>query len=264
MKKKIKKVYYNYLEIDWIILAILLTSIFSIIDIKLRFLVIPELFKNGSLFENDIYNLSIAYLASFVFYYLVVFLPGKRNRRLFHTYVSKQIDHLLRNTTWIVSSFIKNDNPKKYPYQLPDDENLKKLIAKSKPNDSGHRGYTQPNGQFVQITLWQTIVNNKFEVMSTIDRLSIRAPQFDNTLTNLLMEIEECTLFYSIDQNQTHYSGSSLKLLADYFIEYYSLLRKISNYTANRYGSKSWDDMFVNKSSVIEAYEAKRIEENSI
>lgn len=261
MKNKFKKFYYNYLEINWLILALFLLSLFAIIDIKLRIIVFPELFDNGSSFENEIYNLSLAYLASFIFYYIVVFLQEKKNRRLFHAYVSKQIDDILRSTTWIVSSFIKNDNPNKYPYQLPEKKELKRLIEKSKPNDDGHRGYLLPDKQFQQISIWQTIVNNKNEVVNTIDKLSIRAPQFDYRLTNMLMEIEECTLFYVIEQNGTHHFGKDLKVEADLIIKYYNLLNKISSYTKDRYGSKSWDDMFTNDPNVIKEYEDKRKEE---
>lgn len=261
MKNKFTTFYYNYLEINWLIIALLLLSIFGIIDIKLRIIVFPELFKNASSFENEIYNLSLAYLASFIFYYMVVFLPEKKNRRLFHAYVSKQIDDILRSTTWIVSSFIKNDNPDKYPYQLPEKKELKRLIEKSKPNDEGHMSYLLPNRQPQRIPIWQTIVDNKNEVIATINKLSIRAPQFDYRLTNMLMEIEECTLFYFIEQNGPHHIGKDLKIEAHLIIEYYSLLKKISSYTKDRYGSKSWDDMFTNDPNVIMEYEDKRREE---
>jgi len=244
IKQTVRGFYYKYLDVKWYLFILLLLSIFIIVDIRLEFFHVSKIFPEVHLFKfkNDFYNISMAYITSFIFYYLVVFLGDKNRNEMYKMYVREQINDIFRNTSWVISDFLKNNS--KDGNQLPAYDELKKLVDKTKPSGCGSRGFLTPTGSHHHSTIWEDIINLRIYILHVIDKISLRAPSFDSKLTHYLMRIEKCTLYYILYQLETMKSFADLSFMSDAFIEYIKILDDMGEYTSKKYGSFTLKGMF--------------------
>lgn len=72
----------------------LISSIILVVWIDYIPYKIPSIVENSQKFESEIYNLSLAYIASFIFYYINNYLPEKKN--------SKNIKRVIHNNVMFI------------------------------------------------------------------------------------------------------------------------------------------------------------------
>lgn len=221
-------------------------ALFAMLDIKLRFILFPDFFGVAHIFEIDIYNLATAFIASFVFYYLVVFIPEKQKQLLYQDYVRNKINEIFRDSSWLVSQFQYNDDSKKDQFRSYDYDELKKIIDKINPGEVGSLIINTTQGNY-RLTIWENICNTKNVVMNNINMLSVRTPSFDPNLTKYLMEIEDCALFRVIHQAGMINHCANLDFISVYFIDYLKLLSKMGKYANKKYGAFLFENMFNKK-----------------
>lgn len=69
----------------------LLVSVLIIVSTQFIFAKTPELFPGGAKVCEIFYQLSLAYIASYIFYVIVVFIPEKNSKKDIFQYVSKLV-----------------------------------------------------------------------------------------------------------------------------------------------------------------------------
>lgn len=249
--------YDNYLKINWLIVLLLFFAIFAVIDIKLRFILLPPLFSKAHLFESEIYNLAIAYISSFVFYYIVVFLPERRNKRLHKNFIAGTINSLLISASHICYCIIKNNDETDYPYRRPSDTELNTIISRTSPSSSGHHILDLSQG-YNPITLWEYICHHRLEVLNYSQSISLKIPLIDHRLTSMFTQLENSALFKLAYTTGPVFNSGQFGQLSIYIVEYFKELDQLSSYTARNYGSKSFDQLFVNDEETITEYKTSR------
>lgn len=243
MKRFIKFINNRYNALNFSLVSLLLLSLFTIVDIRLRLIEIPELFNRGSLFEADIYNVSIAYIASFIFYVLVEYIPALKKRKKFRFYVNNQVREILDVSADVVDAIVKNSTIDRTNY-LPTKNELEKIYDDVKTTDKSNRAFFTSEGGMQKFSVWEVIMQCPPKVIYIINRISIRTPEFDENLDALLMKLEECSFFAILDQVGINFKSSNLKVLSKIFNEYLDILIELSDYTNRKYGSTKLDKMF--------------------
>lgn len=237
-----KMIIFRYKKIDFYLLLLLFLSIFAIIDIRLRLVEIPELFHGASVFETDIYNISIAYIASFIFYVLIEFIPQYLKRKKFAFYINRQIKEIFDVSADVVDAIVVNSSLNKSNY-LPSNAELENMLEEVGTGNSSNRGKITQQG-IIYDSVWQVIMECPPRVLYSIDRLSLRTPDFDEDLDALLMEIEECKFFIVLRQLGVNFEYNNITILSGAFNDYLDLLNKLSDYSNLKYGSVKFEKMF--------------------
>ncbi len=70
---------------------------------KLRLVDIKEIFNNASRVGNIFYDLSLAYSASFIFYFITIHIKEQRDKTKINTFVGNKIKQIIDNTKEFVN-----------------------------------------------------------------------------------------------------------------------------------------------------------------
>lgn len=96
---------------NWLII-ILIISITIVISIDFWLINILEIVKGGFEFGKIIYALCMAYIASYIFYYVTVHIKNKRDKKNLRPYIRRNISNVLSINIGIHNSIINSAQPK--------------------------------------------------------------------------------------------------------------------------------------------------------
>lgn len=88
-----------------ILLAIAFTIVIAM-DVALRD--IPELFPKGAAIGEAIYRLSLSFIASYIFYFVVVHLKAEKDRKNISAYLLRSTTGILANASNLMRDILKN------------------------------------------------------------------------------------------------------------------------------------------------------------
>lgn len=112
MKRFIKYI----LTMDISLNVLLFLSIISVITIELYLNNINEIFRGGHILGEVVVNLSLAFIASYIFYLIVVHIKTQKDKEIIHKHIHIKIGAIISDSKILIKEMAKASN-----YQLTSD-----------------------------------------------------------------------------------------------------------------------------------------------
>jgi len=207
--------------------------IISLIMIILRiiFADTPELFKGGAIILDDIlYDVSIAFIGSSFFYYLLVYIPANRDRKriaIYTKYLSGLISFRGTNLIDALRQNVKINEKDEYTSQ---DFDL--ICSTINPNNQAPiiiNTVNMTNG-----TWWDYFSNTYFELNKYLEKIMPYMYFMDSEHIELINNILKSG-FYSTFSSMPNakYNNKDITFLRKDLQELYSLSKKLKKYIDN-------------------------------
>ncbi|MBU5227867.1 hypothetical protein KQI36_14630 [Clostridium senegalense] len=95
---------------------------------------IPEIFKGGENLYNLINNLSLAYIASYIFYAITIYYPNNKRKRKLHKYLFNNIVSLYKLEESLIDTILKYDEPNDIELEKLKEEDLIDICMRINPH----------------------------------------------------------------------------------------------------------------------------------
>lgn len=223
-------------SINLVITLVFIISVTYSICYQIEFLSIPELFPNAYELGIIAFNLSLAIIASSIFYFIVIHINEYNNKQKAISIVRKKIQKLINIETTVTKACIEKTN-----YELQKEnyskENFKKLLREIKSTDvapqlffSGKEKNTWFEYLFYFVNDSQVIVKEIYQFM----------PYLELDLLVILNELEDSEYFsfFKLFKKRT-FSYPNLSVIASYYHKYTILISRLEKYLVrvNKYYS---------------------------
>lgn len=198
-------------------LAIVLTIDFSSFKI-------PELVNGtGTKFETLIYTLSISYLASYIFYFLNVYLKEKKERKSIFPLIANNVISILVNNQSIINA-LKQQPINSSLKDLPTLNEFKELLKKVNPKQNAPMYYKGESWIF----LFQ---NRRESTLKTIDKIFASGKYVDDHLRMILLKMQS-SLYLRGDYafNSDNCEKESLTEYSLVFYKYFELIQELREF----------------------------------
>lgn len=196
---------------------------------------IPEWFEFGSEIGKLVYDISIGYIVSYIFFYLVVFLKEENDKKQINNRVSLQASHIILNGYSLFGSSFHNLHviKKKFPPTL---QKVKEACLQIDPFKSPVT-LVDPMGS--RPTTWQWVLrNHREENLKHIEKIK-SLPYIDSKLLGILTNIEDCKLYYEATNRifpthkVEHFKDGSFMDQALY--DYFQLINELEIYVEQNF-----------------------------
>lgn len=194
-------------------------------------------FPFGFELGETVFNLSIGYLVSCIFYYIVVYLPEQKKRNLTMTIIGKRIDSILGYMGITIyyyfhKSGITENNNNRLQSQV---EKLETIESYYKM-DFSYQYIEKSTGRTVrintgEITEIMSLLDHSKRIQETINNL-FKIPvivNIEEDLIVILEEINNCQLFRTVSALEMFPVAKTPEFGKDLF-KYYLLYKKLSKY----------------------------------
>lgn len=223
----LKKFAFTYLVLFWIFIF----SIFSIYFIQFPLSKVPEIWEYGAQFGKVLYDISVGYIISYVFFFLVVFNKNENDKRKISRRLAITSSYIIIEGYEIFCMLIGN-NPKfnRKSFSFPPSLEVLEDICKNTDQ------YNPPS-QTNNTRDWHWVVplqhrkQYTFEYMYKIYQL---LPYLDSDLVGILTNIEDSMYFSVSDRviipRKRPEGFSSFEYIATDMLAYFELIKQLEEY----------------------------------
>jgi len=131
-----KKIVKYFTTMDVVLNVLLLLSIISVVIIEFYLNNINEIFRGGHILGEIVVNLSLAFIASYIFYFVVVHIKTQKDKTIIHKHVHIKIGIIISDAKILIKEMAKASN-----YQLisdyPNEKELFEICSKIKLDSNG-------------------------------------------------------------------------------------------------------------------------------
>ncbi len=214
-----KKFISRYKLLFWLFVFFALTAFLIAVPLS----TIPELFKYGGAIGKIIYDISIGYVVSYIFFYLVVFLKEEKDRNNINHRISLQTTFIVLDGYSLFDQ-VFHSAPRFKKQFPPTFDQVHDACLGIDPFISSGYSIAGPNGS--KPASWQYILRSKREEnLKHIEKIMSLLPFIDSGLVSILTRIEDCMLHYEATnrifplQKVPHFKDGTFmeKALFDYF-----------------------------------------------
>lgn len=175
----------------WILLGI---SIVSVVLVKVTLADIPENWKYGHETGEIVYDLSLAYIGSWIFYIVVVVIPKKRNDKNINFHARILVDSIFYTGHGVLHGL--SSKVTDFEREMTEEEFIN-LCTKIGP-ESMQDYFSTPTKQF-PITYLDHIIQVKERVNTDAQKLFLYIPHLDPELIKLVNDIIYCQLMMHLN-----------------------------------------------------------------
>ena len=133
-------------------------------------------YKDFKRINNLVTTVSLSFITSFMFYFIVVFLKEQKDRKNSEKFITRKVTEIMNRTNRIRDTFEAMDD-KKFTDFIPDEDTLRAKFNKVSLEDDANLNRLYP------FTNKQLIKEHSIEVKEIIDRILILLPFLDSKLT---------------------------------------------------------------------------------
>lgn len=188
---------------------------------------VPEIFEFGSELGKYVYDISIGYVVSYIFFFLVVFLKEENDKKHVNERVSLQCSSLIIEGYDLYSNVF--NTAEQYKKHFPPTKEEIEFACKSINPFISPVGYNEKDNM-----PWEWLLKHRrTENINHIEKIkSLRYIESD--LFGLLSRIEDCRLFYLASKMafpktpQNHFKDGTF-MENDLFV-YFSLIKELEDY----------------------------------
>jgi hypothetical protein len=219
----------NKNNINIFLLFTLILSIVAIFLIKYVYVNVEEKWEFGFETGEIIFNLSLAFIASFIFYVIVVLVPEKRNRKLIYEQATK-----ITNSIFILGSTILREPNDKLDFDKEIDQvEFMDKCLRTGPN-LPQDWYSTPTMNKV-ITYREGINNKRNAIQKEIQSLFIYITYLEIEHIKLINDILDSQLIANMDAyfSDIQYTKNvnSFEFISPALYDFYKKIRLLKKYT---------------------------------
>lgn len=213
----------------------LYASLLTILLVNFVFNETNEIFKYGAEIGNALSNLSLAYVASYIFYRIVVVEREKEIKKTIYISVIKLTNKLLFNGFYILDVLVENEKKDRNKIHKEKnkitEEEYKELCKKINPNSLSR--FSE------QVNELELKTNTKIEslyiqcvklVREHIDRIFIFLPYLEDEHIKILNEIRDSKLLSTDRGLYFTKTNKNFSIFENYMYDYFKLILKLENY----------------------------------
>jgi len=213
----------------------LYASLLTILLVNFVFNETNEIFKYGAEIGNVLSNLSLAYVASYIFYRIVVVEREKEIKKTIYISVIKLTNKLLFNGFYILDVLVENEKKDRNKIHKEKnkitEEEYKELCKKINPNSLSR--FSE------QVNELELKTNTKIEslyiqcvklVREHIDRIFIFLPYLEDEHIKILNEIRDSKLLSTDRGLYFTKTNKNFSIFENYMYDYFKLILKLENY----------------------------------
>lgn len=193
---------------------------------------VPELFNYGYEFGQVLSNLFLAYIASYIFYFIVVVLKDRRDKENIYLYVYELTRNLIGRAYSVYNEIIAASgvNQKDYDKRTITLEQYKELCKKANPNETpSNRGIGQPISE--KATYAKFIYNGSVAyVKHYIEKIFIYMPLLDSEHVRLINRLQNSEFFKEADTLTWQSLNSNFSVYSDNMYEFLEFVRDLEDY----------------------------------
>lgn len=201
----------------------------------------PELFQNAGKVLYLLYQLSLALLASYVFFYVNIHLPRQRDRKNVHQFLNEKTFHIVQDAQHIVNGLrhssgcdVKDDYP-----SLPD---LEGMCSKVHPYAKAPLFF----GDLMRSANWmEDLVHFRKSTKETVGSIYKIIPLLDSGYLKLVMDIDDCSYFSHLkDVGSARMRNDDISFLADMLYDYLQKVKRLRNYAHREFGDTPYGGQY--------------------
>jgi len=213
----------------------LYASLLTILLVNFVFNETNEIFKYGAEIGNALSNLSLAYVASYIFYRIGVIEREKEIKKTIYISVIKLTNKLLFNGFYILDVLVENEKKDRNKIHKEKnkitEEEYKELCKKINPNSLSR--FSE------QVNELELKTNTKIEslyiqcvklVREHIDRIFIFLPYLEDEHIKILNEIRDSKLLSTDRGLYFTKTNKNFSIFENYMYDYFKLILKLENY----------------------------------
>ncbi|HAV1351157.1 TPA: hypothetical protein JG820_001962 [Vibrio parahaemolyticus] len=220
----------NSISIDHAVNILFLVTIIIVICHDLWWLELPEIFDGGSEVLSSIYNLSMGYIVSFVFYLLVIRYKEYRDSGYVNKVTLPFIENIIESAELVNECIINNKSIKE----------VDACVLKSKLQQLNYNHYIpKVTGTFIySATTWDSfLVQEKNKSQRNIKRLFEFVTHLEPKLIEILTRLDSCAYYISlifVSRYPEEMKGNSMGELADALIKHNEIIKELKEFVGTR------------------------------
>jgi hypothetical protein len=181
---------------------------------------IPEIVEGtGTKAENLIYTLCISYLASYIFYFLNVYLKEKRERNSIFPLIASNVISIIVNNQSIINA-LKQQPINSSLKDLPTKQEFNELLKKVNPKQNAP--------MFFKDKPWTYLFQNRRDsTLKTIDKIFASGKHVDEDLRVILLKMQSS--LYLREGYAFNLDNYEKDTLADYSLVFHNYFELIQN-----------------------------------
>ena len=218
-----------------LLVVLLLTSIIIIILNDFVFVEKEEIIRYGSKLGGILSNLSLAYISSFIFYYVVVEQKEKRDKKNIYLEVYKWTNQLIGRAYSVYENVVQASgvNHLDYDRKTITKEQFIELCKLANPNEIAPNKYTGPLNNLQRATYGQFIYNNSFlKVKLHTEQIFTYMRFLDTDFIKLINKLHSSTFFLVAPTFLYDSTNTNLSVYAENMFEFIEYVRELDNFNS--------------------------------
>lgn len=218
------KIIYQDLRKDLFAILILCLSFIMLYDFVLS--EIPEIFEGANKLGVFFYNLSLAYIAAYIFFFLNIFIRNQKEKGEINYYIARKVSQILSVAFTIIHE-LEESTDIKIKNKYPNEEELKFMTGKL--NITGHSRLKSIIGTYAT---WPEYFNyHKVRTENYINKILFRMNFIDYKLVGLLSRIEDSSHFLNLEYKSVwEKSPSDFSFMSSALFDYFILNKELEDF----------------------------------
>lgn len=212
-----------------LLVKILVVCVTFVVTIKFVFVNVPEIFPLGSEIGDVVYDLSVGYIAAFIFYLIDIWIPRKNEMKLIKNRISTPLSRLLHNMKEPIEEVLKTSEPREDFYKLTK-ETLMKATSRINMTDTtpAMKTFKLKDVTYFNYFLYQIDVVNEY-----INEIKTDSIKNDIELLMILDKIKESSFHIYTDvlnKMDVELNAIDMNNYGETLYEYYGYFHMLKNY----------------------------------
>lgn len=205
----------------------LLLTILCLVVMESYLLNIPEVVPWGAEFGKVFYKLCLSFIASYIFYFVVVHIKSESDKEQINGFISSKVDRVIGDCKSQINDFKRQVNYESAEIYLTLEE-IEEVFSKINP----HSNAPLLLGGLENHANWmQYMIRHKNRSQEAIQKIFVKMPFLDSKLVRILAEIDGCTHFDIVETSLgLGFSNKDLKAWGSTFHKYTVLCQQLESH----------------------------------
>jgi len=231
---------FNYVKsVNLALNILLLISILTVITIKFYLSNIPERFDGAAELGDIIVNLSIAFIASYVFYFIVVHLKTINDKKNVNLYVNRKTNYLIVDCKKLISE-LRKESEFSTPDEYPNKSETEEICKRINPFSDAPLLISAKKNKANWIQYFDYYKNRAKE---NIRDIFILLPYLDSQYVKHIYAIQDCLYFRIIGFIKgLQINNTDLTAFSGELLEYFGLINELEIYYNKSMNNKNFEN----------------------
>lgn len=209
-----KQIWRNIVTVKIYLLVFFFISL--LLTILVSFNYIPYFYYNTPL-GTILFRLSMSYISSFIFYFIVVHLPKQKDRDYIYQYIKNDVCNIIDEGK-MLSKTLKEQSNIDFVSKYPQKEKIE-FICKS-----------------INSQNWINIMDqSRLKTFTAINDIYSKMPFIEGELIYLVDNIKDCLYFERIDTYDSTIHGTNLEYFNIPFLLYFQNIKELEEYVNDKF-----------------------------